>query len=50
MVFTFQLYDLDDDDEGIPRLTFVIPRELAEGFINNKKEKYKFRYRNIKVV
>lgn len=41
--FQQQLYDIDDDDEGIPRLTFHIPRELADGFINNKKENYKFR-------
>ena len=33
----------DEDDEGFPRLEVVVPRELASGFINNKKENYKFR-------
>lgn len=39
-----QIYDIDEDDEGFPRLTYSIPRELSDGFINNKKEAYKFRY------
>jgi kinesin family protein 6/9 len=37
------VYDIDDDEEGLPRLTVTIPRELADGFINNKRENYKFR-------
>lgn len=41
---TLKHYDIDEDDEGLPRLTFNIPRELADGFINNKRENYKFRY------
>lgn len=40
----FQLYEIDDDDEAIPRLTLSVPRDLKDGFINNKKENYKFRY------
>ncbi|XP_033735819.1 kinesin-like protein KIF6 [Pecten maximus] len=41
------LYDLDDDDDGQPRLTFTVPRDLAKGFINNKKENYKFRFKQV---
>ncbi|XP_052766060.1 kinesin-like protein KIF6 isoform X1 [Mya arenaria] len=41
------LYHIDEDDEGLPRLTFNIPRDLAEGFINNKKENYKFRFQKV---
>ncbi|KAK7483515.1 hypothetical protein BaRGS_00025189 [Batillaria attramentaria] len=38
------LYETDEDDEGFPRLTVTVPRELASGFINNKRETYKFRF------
>ncbi|XP_012938358.1 kinesin-like protein KIF6 [Aplysia californica] len=38
------LYEIDEDEEGFPRLEVVVPRELASGFINNKKENYKFRF------
>ncbi|XP_069118141.1 kinesin-like protein KIF6 [Argopecten irradians] len=41
------LYELDEDDEGQPRLTFTVPRDLADGFINNKKENYKFRFKQV---
>ncbi|XP_053407299.1 kinesin-like protein KIF6 [Mercenaria mercenaria] len=41
------VYDIDNDDEGLPRLTFNIPRELADGFINNKRENYKFRFQKV---
>ena len=45
MIFVFfQLYDIDEDDESIPRLTLCVPREMKDGFINNKKENYKFRF------
>ncbi|GFR60857.1 kinesin-like protein, partial [Elysia marginata] len=38
------LYEVDDDEAGNPRLQIVVPRELASGFINNKKENYSFRF------
>lgn len=41
------LYDIDDDDESIPRLTLSVPRDLKDGFINNKKENYKFRFEKV---
>ncbi|KAJ8308330.1 hypothetical protein KUTeg_013204 [Tegillarca granosa] len=42
-----ELYEIDEDDEGKPRLTFTCPRELTEGYINNKKEAYKFRFEHV---
>nr|XP_022332099.1 kinesin-like protein KIF6 [Crassostrea virginica] len=41
------LYDIDEDDESIPRLTLCVPREMKDGFINNKKENYKFRFEKV---
>lgn len=41
------LYEIDDDDEAIPRLTLSVPRDLKDGFINNKKENYKFRFEKV---
>ncbi|GFN76465.1 kinesin-like protein [Plakobranchus ocellatus] len=38
------LYEVDEDEGGNPRLQVVVPRELASGFINNKKENYSFRF------
>ncbi|XP_076441935.1 kinesin-like protein KIF6 [Babylonia areolata] len=38
------LYDVDQDDDGFPRLTVTVPREYASGFVNNKRETYKFRF------
>ncbi|KAL8592600.1 hypothetical protein ACOMHN_026530 [Nucella lapillus] len=38
------LYDIDEDDENLPRLTVTVPREYASGFVNNKRESYKFRF------
>ncbi|XP_067680992.1 kinesin-like protein KIF6 [Haliotis asinina] len=40
-------YEVDQDDEGCPRLTVTVPKELAEGFINNKREHYKFRFERV---
>ncbi|CAG2221785.1 KIF6_9 [Mytilus edulis] len=41
------LYEIDEDDESHPRLTITVPRELADGFVNNKKENYKFRFQKV---
>ena len=46
--FPLQLYDLEDeDDSGYPKLSFAVPRDLASGFINNKKEEYAFRFEKV---
>ncbi|KAJ8045198.1 Kinesin-like protein KIF6 [Holothuria leucospilota] len=36
------LYDIEEDEDGSSRLSFVVPKDLAAGFINNKKEEYTF--------
>ncbi|XP_071963656.1 kinesin-like protein KIF6 [Antedon mediterranea] len=38
------LYDIEDDEDSYSQLSFVVPRELAAGFINNKKQEYKFAF------
>ncbi|XP_071801723.1 kinesin-like protein KIF6 [Asterias amurensis] len=38
------LFEIDEDDSGYPKLSFVVPKDLASGFINNKKEEYSFRF------
>ena len=39
-----KLFEIDEDDSGYPKLSFVVPKDLASGFINNKKEEYSFRF------
>uniref|UniRef100_A0A0B6YSE6 Kinesin-like protein n=1 Tax=Arion vulgaris TaxID=1028688 RepID=A0A0B6YSE6_9EUPU len=41
------IYEINDDEEGCPCLQLIVPRELASGFINNKKENYSFRFNRI---
>ncbi|XP_077994037.1 kinesin-like protein KIF6 [Glandiceps talaboti] len=42
------LYDTEEEDAtGAERLTFVVPKDLADGFINNKKEQYKFKFEKV---
>ena len=40
--FEFQAYELDLKDDGYSELSFFVPKELASGLVNNKKENYKF--------
>ncbi|XP_078398840.1 kinesin-like protein KIF6 [Cetorhinus maximus] len=40
------LYSLAEDGGG-PVLEFVVPHDAADGFINNKRESYKFKFRKI---
>ncbi|XP_055878484.1 kinesin-like protein KIF6 isoform X1 [Biomphalaria glabrata] len=40
-------YEIDEDEEGHSRLQVVVPKELASGFVNNKKENYKFRFSKV---
>ncbi|KAJ8289574.1 hypothetical protein GJAV_G00002830 [Gymnothorax javanicus] len=43
-----KVYAIDDDAEKAgSSLEFVVPRDLADGFVNNKKESYKFRFRKV---
>nr|XP_040138535.1 kinesin-like protein KIF6 isoform X7 [Ictidomys tridecemlineatus] len=36
------IYSIDDDENLTPCLEIIIPRDLADGFVNNKRESYKF--------
>ncbi|NWW06286.1 KIF6 protein, partial [Oreocharis arfaki] len=38
---------LVDDEEPLPSLEISVPRDLADGFINNKRESYKFKFQKI---
>ncbi|XP_067883904.1 kinesin-like protein KIF6 isoform X3 [Heterodontus francisci] len=40
------LYSLAEDNGG-PVLEFVVPHDAADGFINNKRENYKFKFQQI---
>ncbi|KAJ0008760.1 hypothetical protein NQD34_016175 [Periophthalmus magnuspinnatus] len=44
---TAGVYSVDNEDQISSSLEFVVPRDLAQGFINNKKESYKFRFQKI---
>ncbi|KAL4624257.1 kinesin-like protein KIF6 isoform X1 [Arapaima gigas] len=35
------------DEEERPGLEFLVPRDLADGFVNNKKESYRFRFQKV---
>ncbi|XP_072783715.1 kinesin-like protein KIF6 isoform X2 [Taeniopygia guttata] len=36
-----------DNEEPLPSLEITVPRELGDGFINNKRESYKFKFQKI---
>ncbi|NXK60862.1 KIF6 protein, partial [Sylvietta virens] len=36
-----------DNEEPMPSLEITVPRDLADGFINNKRESYKFKFQKI---
>ncbi|NWT17469.1 KIF6 protein, partial [Vireo altiloquus] len=36
-----------DDEEPLPSLEISVPRDLADGFINNKRESYRFKFQKI---
>lgn len=38
-----QIYSVDEDEKLIPSLEIILPRDLADGFVNNKRESYKFK-------
>jgi kinesin family protein 6/9 len=40
------VYDLDQRESG-DVVTFAVPKDSNEGFVNNKKEEYKFRFEKI---
>ncbi|XP_068436732.1 kinesin-like protein KIF6 isoform X2 [Clinocottus analis] len=41
---TTVVYSVDNDEPAGASLEFLVPRDVAEGFVNNKRECYKFRF------
>ncbi|XP_045642251.1 kinesin-like protein KIF6 isoform X4 [Ursus americanus] len=41
------IYSIDDDEKLTPSLEIILPRDLADGFVNNKRESYKFKFQKI---
>ncbi|NWX76366.1 KIF6 protein, partial [Alca torda] len=41
------IYSVDDDEKPLSSLEIIVPRDLADGFINNKRESYKFKFQKI---
>ncbi|KAF5896227.1 kinesin-like protein KIF6, partial [Clarias magur] len=44
---TAAVYSVGNEEQGGGSLEFVIPRDLADGFINNKRESYRFRFQKV---
>ncbi|NXY71839.1 KIF6 protein, partial [Glareola pratincola] len=41
------IYSVDDNEKPLSSLEIVVPRDLADGFVNNKRESYKFKFQKI---
>ncbi|XP_036024021.1 kinesin-like protein KIF6 [Onychomys torridus] len=41
------IYSIEEDEKLAPSLEILLPRDLADGFVNNKRESYKFRFQRI---
>ncbi|NXG27364.1 KIF6 protein, partial [Dromaius novaehollandiae] len=41
------IYSVDDDEKSVSSLEIIVPRDLADGFVNNKRESYKFKFQKI---
>ncbi|KAM4625912.1 kinesin-like protein KIF6 [Polymixia lowei] len=44
---TTAVYSVDNEEQTGASLEFVVPKDLADGFINNKRESYKFRFQEV---
>ncbi|XP_056151323.1 kinesin-like protein KIF6 [Lampris incognitus] len=44
---TSAVYSVDNEEQTGASLEFVVPKDLTDGFINNKKENYKFRFQKV---
>ncbi|XP_027757971.1 kinesin-like protein KIF6 isoform X3 [Empidonax traillii] len=40
-------YSVDDEEDPLSSLEITVPRDLADGFVNNKRETYKFKFQKI---
>ncbi|XP_055672347.1 kinesin-like protein KIF6 [Falco peregrinus] len=41
------IYSVDNDEESLSSLEIVVPHDLADGFVNNKRESYRFKFQKI---
>ncbi|NWW50772.1 KIF6 protein, partial [Pedionomus torquatus] len=41
------IYSVDDDEKPLSSLEIIVPRDLADGFVNNKRESYRFKFQKI---
>uniref|UniRef100_A0A6I8P0S4 Kinesin family member 6 n=1 Tax=Ornithorhynchus anatinus TaxID=9258 RepID=A0A6I8P0S4_ORNAN len=42
------IYSVDEDENSTAsELEIIVPRDLADGFVNNKRESYRFRFQKI---
>ncbi|KAM5262645.1 kinesin-like protein KIF6 [Ctenodactylus gundi] len=41
------IYSINEDEKSTPSLEIILPHDLADGFVNNKRENYKFRFQRI---
>ncbi|XP_053769985.1 kinesin-like protein KIF6 isoform X2 [Desmodus rotundus] len=41
------IYSIDESEKLAPSLEIILPRDLADGFVNNKRESYKFNFQRI---
>lgn len=41
------LYEIFEDESGNSSISFTVPKDLADGYINNKREVYKFRFNKV---
>uniref|UniRef100_A0A7N4PLR9 Kinesin family member 6 n=1 Tax=Sarcophilus harrisii TaxID=9305 RepID=A0A7N4PLR9_SARHA len=41
------IYSIDEDEKSVAALEIILPRDLADGFVNNKRESYKFKFQRI---
>ncbi|XP_026800060.3 kinesin-like protein KIF6 isoform X2 [Pangasianodon hypophthalmus] len=44
---TTAVYSVDNEEQSGGSLEFILPRDLADGFINNKRESYRFRFQKV---
>ncbi|OCT79545.1 hypothetical protein XELAEV_180263553mg, partial [Xenopus laevis] len=38
------IYSVSNEEASASSLEILVPRDLADGFVNNKRESYKFRF------
>uniref|UniRef100_A0A8C8A2Y9 Kinesin family member 6 n=1 Tax=Oryzias sinensis TaxID=183150 RepID=A0A8C8A2Y9_9TELE len=46
-LFFGQVFSVDNEDPTGASLDFLLPRDLSDGFVNNKRESYKFRFKKV---